>query len=75
MTALFGEYLNNKGTSLQALVKTTPGGFNGLLYQARVIKSGLYEVTSGDNNVTNSTCSICTAGAGYDNVTALFANY
>lgn len=84
--ALFGQYLNNKGTSLVGLTSTTPGGFNGLLYQAKTIlgsTSGFYDVISGSNNLSSSACGICSAVSGYDdvtglgapNVTALFSNF
>ena len=84
--ALFGQYLSNKGESLAGLTGTTPGGFNGLLYQAKTTAgatAGFYAVISGSNNLTTATCGICTAVSGYDDitglgapdVTALFSNF
>jgi kumamolisin len=84
--ALFGQYLVNKGESLATLTSTTPGGFNGLLYQSKTTggaTAGFYDVISGSNNLTAATCGICTALTGYDdvtgwgapNVTALFSNF
>jgi hypothetical protein len=84
--ALFGQYLRNKGESLAALTSTTPGGFNGLLYQSRTTTgatSGFHDMTSGSNNLTSSACAICSAVVGYDDVTgwgapdvnALFSNF
>jgi len=74
--ALFGQYLSNKGESLAGLTGTTPGGFNGMLYQAKTTMgstAGFYDVISGSNNLTTNTCSICTAVSGYDDVTGLGA--
>lgn len=72
--ALFGEYLSNKGQSLATLVKSTPGGFNGLLYQTKVTQganAGFHDIVSGTNRPTDNTCSVCTAKVGYDGVTGL----
>ncbi|HEX7644925.1 MAG TPA: DUF4214 domain-containing protein [Burkholderiaceae bacterium] len=84
--ALFGQYLGNKGSSLAGLTSTTPGGFNGLIYQAKTTlgaTAGFYDVASGSNNLTLSPCAICSAASGYDdvtglgapNVSALFSNF
>jgi nitrate reductase NapAB chaperone NapD len=76
ISALFGQYLTNKGGSLATLIKATPGGFNGLLYQAKVTQGsspGFYDIISGSNNLTSSPCTICSAVAGYDNITGLGA--
>jgi sugar lactone lactonase YvrE len=76
ISALFGQYLANKGKSLPALVMAMPGGFNGLLYQARSTQSanaGFYDIISGTNNLTSSFCYVCTAIPGYDGVTGLGA--
>jgi hypothetical protein len=83
--ALFSQYLSAKGQSLASLTSTTPGGFNGLMYQAKLTgnPAGFYDVTSGSNNLTLNPCAICDAGIGYDsvtglgapNVTALFSNF
>ncbi|HEY8024512.1 MAG TPA: DUF4214 domain-containing protein [Burkholderiaceae bacterium] len=84
--ALFGQYLTAKGQSLSSLTSTLPGGFNGMLYQAKLTQGspgGFYDVISGSNNLTTNACAICDAGTGYDsvtglgapNVTALFSNF
>ena len=88
ITALFGQYLAGKGASLQALVKSTPGGFNGLLYASRVAQGstgGFFDITSGGNGLVYGGCPApqCTAGTGFDgvtglgspNVAALFSNF
>jgi subtilase family serine protease len=86
IAALFGEYLANKGASLQGLVKQTPGGFNGLLYKAKVAQgasSGFYSIVQGSNDLSLMPCGVCSAAGGYDditglgvpNVAALFANF
>ena len=74
--ALFGQYLSNKGSSLATLTSTTPGGFNGLIYQSKLIQgntAGFYDITSGSNNLSTNTCAICNAVSGYDDVTGLGA--
>ncbi|AIY42865.1 Family S53 non-peptidase homologue [Collimonas arenae] len=74
ISALFGQYLGNKGSSLAALIKATPGGFNGLLYQAKLMQGtnpAFYDIVSGSNNLGSMQCAICTAVPGYDNVTGL----
>ena len=76
ISALFAQYLSNKNQSLPALVKVTPGGFNGLLYQTGVTQganAGFYDIVSGTNNLTTNTCTVCTATIGYDGVTGLGA--
>jgi subtilase family serine protease len=86
ISALFAQYLSNKGQSLPALIKATSGGFNGLIYQTRVTQGasvGFYDIVSGTNNLTSNTCNVCTATIGYDgvtglgvpNVTKFFANF
>ncbi|MEO6921340.1 MAG: S53 family peptidase [Collimonas sp.] len=74
ISALFGQYLGNKGSSLATLIKATPGGFNGLLYQAKVTQGtspGFIDIVLGSNNLGSTPCTICSAVAGYDNVTGL----
>jgi subtilase family serine protease len=76
MSALFAQYLGNKGQSLAALVSGTPGGFNGLLYQKRLVQSGhdaFYDVVSGSNDFAGLPCSVCMATVGYDEITGLGA--
>jgi subtilase family serine protease len=76
ISALFGQYLANKGGSLAALVKAAPGGFNGLLYPPAVASGadpGLLDIVSGSNNLTDFACGVCVAGSGYDEVTGLGA--
>jgi subtilase family serine protease len=74
--ALFGQYLANEGKSLPALISATAGGFNGMIYRMKLTQggaSGFYDILSGSNNLTTNPCAICTATAGYDNVTGLGA--
>ena len=75
LSALFAQQLAAKGSSLAALVRASAGGFNGLLYQARMTGAGgtaaLRDITAGSNNLTLKACALCTAGAGYDEVTGL----
>ena len=86
ISALFAQHLATEGTSLAALVKTTPGGFNGLLYQNKLtqgVSAGFYDIISGSNNLGASPCPLCNAGPGYDEITglgtpdvsSLFANF
>jgi hypothetical protein len=76
MGALFAQYLQDKGASLPQLVRATPGGFDGLLYQARLSRgsAGVYhDIVSGSNDLGPAPCAICTASPGYDEVTGLGA--
>jgi subtilase family serine protease len=83
IAALLGQYLSNRGITLQNVIKTTPGGFNGLLYQTKLNGTGSFrDVVSGNNNLRASSCTLCTATVGFDdltglgtpNVSALFSN-
>jgi hypothetical protein len=72
--ALFGQYLLQKQDSLPALVRATPGGFNGLLYQARLTQGaqpGLVDIVGGSSNLTAQPCALCSAASGYDDATGL----
>lgn len=72
--ALLAQQLANNGQSLPTLIQNTTGGFNGLLYQTRLMQSqppGFYVIPSGSNNLTSSPCPLCTAGPGYNDVTGL----
>lgn len=74
VVALFGEYLSNKAGSLPMLIRSTPGGFNGLLYQNRLRQGGtpaLRDIVVGNNSIAAVACPLCVAGLGYDNVTGL----
>ena len=74
IAALIGESLAQHGQSLTSLVKETPGGFNGLLYQAKLNVASLgpfRDILVGTNNLTTSPCGVCTAGAGYNDITGL----
>lgn len=74
ISALFGQYLANKGSSLATMIKATPGGFNGMLYQAKLTQGsspGFFDIVSGSNNLLGTPCTICSAVAGYDNITGL----
>lgn len=79
IAARTGQYLISQGKSLPALVKATPGGFNGLLYQSRVVSGGgFFDITSGSNDVGFKSANLqtcppieCAAAIGYDPVTGL----
>jgi len=75
ISALFGQYLANKGGSLPALVKSTPGGFNGVLYETyrqHAPAAGFYDIIAGTNNpISNGPLNL--AGPGYDDVSGLGA--
>jgi hypothetical protein len=74
IAALLAEHMARKGKSLQALIKATPGGFNGLIYQLKLMHGrhkGFHDITRGDNNLQDNQCALCAAEAGYDNVTGL----
>ncbi len=74
VVALFGEYLANKQASLGALVGGTAGGFNGLLYQARLLqgtKPAFVDIVSGSNDLAAGACALCAAQPGFDDATGL----
>ena len=60
-----------KETSLSTVLKATAGGFNGLLYQAKLDTTSFFDVTTGTDNVSSKACALCTAGKGYDAATGL----
>lgn len=62
---------NKKESTLSALVKATAGGFNGVLYQAKIDTTGLFDITAGTDNTSAKVCVLCVAGKGYDAVTGL----
>lgn len=71
IAALFGQHLAKKHRTLSSLIKNTPGGFNGLLYQAKVA-SGFHDITEGGNDLDDATpCPLCSAGPGFDALTGL----
>ena len=72
--ALLAQQLANNGQSLPTLIQNTEGGFNGLLYQTKLMQGqspSFYAIPSGSNNLTSSPCALCTAGPGYNDVTGL----
>jgi Subtilase family len=74
VTALLGEQLAAKGSSLAKLVAGTAGGFNGLIYQMKLTQGatvGFVDIVSGSNDLSNSPCPVCSAATGYDDVTGL----
>jgi subtilase family serine protease len=76
LSALLAEYLANKGESFPALIAATPGGFNGLLYQMSLTqgnRDSFYDISGGSNNVIGSSCPLCIATPGYNDVTGLGA--
>ena len=71
--ALLAQNLASKGTSLAALVRATPGGFNGLLYQPRLAQGdapALVGILSGSNDLIGN-CLLCTAMGDYNDATGL----
>ncbi len=76
VSALFGQYLANKGESLPTLIANTSGGFNGVIYESKLMQSaadGFYNISSGSNNLTSISCPLCNAASGYNDVTGLGA--
>jgi subtilase family serine protease len=74
VSALFGEYLISKGSSMATLIAATPGGFNGLIYQMKLMQGssdGFFAILSGSNDINGVPCVLCTATSGYDDVTGL----
>lgn len=73
--ALVGQEAVNKGTTLAALVKGTPGGFNGLLYTAASVAGSsawFHDIVAGpSNDLSGSPCNDCSALTGYDDVSGL----
>ena len=73
ISALIAQNRANNGTSLAALVRTTPGGFNGLLYQPQMTQGAtpaLVGIVSGSNDLVGG-CSICAATGSYNDATGL----
>ena len=58
-------------TTLQRLVASTAGGFNGVLYQAKLDSTALFDITAGTDNTGRTSCALCTATNGYDEATGL----
>lgn len=74
VSALLAQNLANKGRSLAALVRATPGGFNGLLYQPRLVQGdapALGGIWSGSNDLGTGDCSLCAAVGSYNDATGL----
>lgn len=73
--AILAQIANNRAqsgkSSLQSLVKSTPGGFNGLLYQAKLDSTSFFDITVGSDNTGRRPCALCNASQGYDDVTGL----
>ena len=63
--------INKKESTMPLLIKSTAGGFNGLIYQAKIDATGLFDVTSGNDDTSTKACALCTAGKGYDAATGL----
>jgi hypothetical protein len=76
LSALLAQEMATAGKSLPTLVQTTPGGFNGLIYQGMATQgtaAGFFPVTSGSNDLTITVCALCLARPGYNDVTGLGA--
>ena len=72
ISALLGEYLVNKGSSLSARIKAAgAGGFNALIYSLASYTGAspsFVDITTG----TNGTCgTLCNAQTGYDDTTGI----
>lgn len=73
IVARLGQYLSAKGSSVSGLL-TPNSGFNGVIYQTKLTQasnSGFYNVTVGSDATGSAPCALCSAGAGYDDVTGL----
>ena len=73
IVARMGQFLKTQGSSVSSLL-TTSGGFNGLIYQTKInqpSKSSFFDVTAGSNDTSQKPCILCSATAGYDDVTGL----
>jgi subtilase family serine protease len=76
ISALLGQHLQAKQKALATLIMATPGGFNGLLYQTSQTSGstpGIVDFMVGSNDLGSAPCSVCTATAGFDDVTGLGA--
>jgi len=71
VAALFGQYLASKGESLPERIKSTPGGFNGLMYRVATTSGTFHDIISGSNDLVSTPCPLCSAGPGYDDVTGI----
>ena len=76
ISALIGEYLNSKGSSLQAAIKAA-GSFNNLIYTKATYTGAnpsFVDIITGNNNNTGASCPIiCNTQVGYDDVTGIGA--
>jgi len=73
IVARMGQFLKTQGSSVSSLL-TTSGGFNSLIYQTKInqpSKSSFFDVTAGSNDTSQKPCILCSATAGYDDVTGL----
>ena len=73
ITALFAQYLNNKGMLLSTLVRGN-SGFNNMIYQVKfqqATMTSFYDVTIGSDQTGKGVCALCVAAVGYDDVTGL----
>jgi len=71
LTQIANNRVQSGKSSLQSLVKSTPGGFNGLIYQAKLDSSSFFDITVGSDNTGHKACALCNASQGYDDVTGL----
>ncbi len=58
-------------TTLQNLIGSTAGGFNGLLYQTKLDSTGFFDITAGSDDTATTACALCAASKGYDEATGL----
>jgi len=57
--------------TMQILVGSTAGGFNGVLYQVKLDSTSFFDITVGTDNTAATACALCTASRGYDEATGL----
>ncbi|MGF7136942.1 subtilase family serine protease [Paraburkholderia sp. EB58] len=73
IVARLGQQLQTRGSSVSSLLASNHG-FNSLIYQTKIdqaSKSSFFDVTAGSDDTSNKSCVICSATAGYDEVTGL----
>ena len=63
--------VNKNESTMKAYLANTAGGLNGVLYNNKIVATGIFDVTSGTDTVSGRVCAICSASTGYDAVTGL----
>jgi len=73
IVANLGQYLHSKGSSVATLLGAN-GGFNGVLHQTKLEQANsnsFFDVSVGSNDTSNKPCILCSASAGFNDVTGL----